>query len=131
VVIPKGGRDPSLPKSYRPISLLATLGKVLEAVVANRISALVEKYQLPTPNNFGARRRRSCEQALNILIEKIHDAWPEGNLHSLNAHKSVANESDTATYPKTSIGEYWLPKTRAPSTTACDLLHDSLVDPKF
>jgi len=32
VVIPKGGRDPSLPKSYRPISLLTTLGKVLEAV---------------------------------------------------------------------------------------------------
>lgn len=54
VVIPKGGRDPSLPKSYRPISLLATLGKVLEAVVANRISALVEKHQLLPPNHFGA-----------------------------------------------------------------------------
>ena len=84
VVIPKGGRDPSLPKSYRPISLLATLGKVLEAVVANRISALVEKHQLLLPlNHFGARRRRSCEQALNILIEKIHDAWREGKVLSL------------------------------------------------
>ncbi|KAJ5117672.1 hypothetical protein N7448_011304 [Penicillium atrosanguineum] len=83
VVIPKGGRDPSLPKSYRPISLLATLGKVLEAVVANRISALVEKHQLLPPNHFGARRRRSCEQALNILIEKIYDAWREGKVLSL------------------------------------------------
>jgi hypothetical protein len=83
VVIPKGGRDPSLPKSYRPISLLATLGKALEAVVANRISALVEKHQLLPPNHFGARRRRSCEQALNILIEKIHDAWREGKVLSL------------------------------------------------
>ena len=83
VVIPKGGRDSSLPKSYRPISLLATLGKVLEAVVANRISALVEKHQLLPPNHFGARRRRSCEQALNILIEKIHDAWREGKVLSL------------------------------------------------
>jgi hypothetical protein len=83
VVIPKGGRDPSLPKSYRPISLLATLGKVLEAVVANRISVLVEKHQLLPPNHFGARRRRSCEQALNILIEKIHDAWREGKVLSL------------------------------------------------
>ena len=83
MVIPKGRRDLSLPKSYRPISLLATLGKVLEAVVANRLSALVEKHQLLPPNHFGARRRRSCEQALNILIEKIHDAWREGKVLSL------------------------------------------------
>lgn len=83
VMMPKGGRDPSLPKSYRPISLLATLGRVLEAVVTNRISVLVEKHQLLPPNYFGARRRRSCEQALNILIEKIHDAWREGKVLSL------------------------------------------------
>ena len=83
VVLPKGGRDPSLPKSYRPISLLATLGKVLEAVVANRISALVEKHKLLPSNHFGARRRRSCEQALNVLVEKIHDAWREGSVLSL------------------------------------------------
>ena len=73
VVLPKGGRGPSLPKSYRPISL-ATLGKALEAVVANRTSALVEKRQILPTNHFGARRRRSCEQALNIIVEKLHDA---------------------------------------------------------
>ena len=83
VVIPKGGRDPSLPKSYRPISLLATLGKVLEAVIANRISALVKKHQLLPLKHFGARRRRSREQALNILIEKMNDAWREGKVLSL------------------------------------------------
>jgi hypothetical protein len=83
VVLPKGGRDPSLPKSYRPISLLATLGKALEAVVANRISALVEKHQLLPSNHFGARRRRSCEQALNILVEKVFDAWRDGKVLSL------------------------------------------------
>lgn len=70
MVIPKGGRDPSLPKPYRPISLLATLGNVLEAVIANRISALVQNHQLLPPNHLGARRRRSREQALNALIEK-------------------------------------------------------------
>ena len=82
VVLPKGGRDPSLPKSYRPISLLATLGKVLEAVVANTISTLVEKHQLLPSNHFGARQRRSCEQALNVLVEKMHDAWREGKVLS-------------------------------------------------
>ncbi|KAJ6103662.1 reverse transcriptase (RNA-dependent DNA polymerase) domain-containing protein, partial [Penicillium sp. IBT 16267x] len=36
-----------------------------------------------TPESFGARRRRSCEQALNIPVEKIHDAWREGKVLSL------------------------------------------------
>ena len=53
VVFPKGGRDPSLPKSYRPISL-ATPGKALEAVVANRISAPIERHQLLPSNHSGA-----------------------------------------------------------------------------
>jgi hypothetical protein len=83
VVLPKGGRDLSLPKSYCPISLLATLGKALEAVVANRVSVLVEKHGLLLLNYFGARRRRSCEHALNILVEKIFDAWREGKVLSL------------------------------------------------
>lgn len=83
VVLPKAGRDPSLLKSYRPLSLLATLEKALEAVVANRISAIVGKHHLLPPNHFGARRRRSYELALNTLIEKIHDAWRERKVLSL------------------------------------------------
>ena len=39
VPLKKGNKDDyTLPKNYRPISLLATLGKVMEAVVATRIS---------------------------------------------------------------------------------------------
>lgn len=71
----KPGRDYTMPKAYRPISLLATISKGLDTVVARRVSYLAEEYQLLPHNHFGARRKRSCEQALNVLVEKIYEAW--------------------------------------------------------
>ncbi|GFG00714.1 hypothetical protein IFM53868_10832 [Aspergillus udagawae] len=47
VVLRKPGKpDYSNPGAYRPISLLNTLGKLLEAVVAQRLLYLTEKYSL-------------------------------------------------------------------------------------
>jgi hypothetical protein len=65
----------TLAKTWRPISLLDTLGKVLESVVAERISHAVETYGLLPTNHFGARKRRSAEQALLLLQEQIYIAW--------------------------------------------------------
>jgi hypothetical protein len=62
-------------KAWRPISLLSTLGKLLEAVVAERISFAVETYGLLPANHFGARKQRSAEQALLLLQERIYTAW--------------------------------------------------------
>jgi hypothetical protein len=62
-------------KAWRPISLLSTLGKLLEAVVAERISFAVETYGLLPVNHFGARKQRSAEQALLLLQERIYTAW--------------------------------------------------------
>ena len=67
--------DYSVPKAYRPISLLETISKGLEAVVARRLSYLAETYRLLPENHFGGRPQRSAEQALNLLVEKIHEAW--------------------------------------------------------
>jgi hypothetical protein len=63
------------PNAYRPISLLKTISKGLEAVVARRLSYLAETYRLLPENHFGGRPHRSAEQALNLLVEKIHEAW--------------------------------------------------------
>ncbi|KJZ68315.1 hypothetical protein HIM_12296 [Hirsutella minnesotensis 3608] len=46
--------DYTLAKAWRPISLLSTLGKILEAVVAERISYAVEAHGLLPANHFGA-----------------------------------------------------------------------------
>ncbi|KZL88177.1 reverse transcriptase, partial [Colletotrichum incanum] len=64
-----------LAKAWRPISLLATLGKVLESVIAERISHAVESYGLLPTNHFGARKQRSAEQALLLLQEQVFTAW--------------------------------------------------------
>ena len=75
--------DYTVPKAYRPISLLPTLGKVLELVVARRLSFWAETYSLLPEGQFGARPRRSCDQALVLLMEKIKEAWRRGKILSL------------------------------------------------
>jgi exonuclease III/ribonuclease HI len=79
----KPGRDETLLNSYRPISLLSTLGKMLEAVIAQRLSYYAEVFGLLPPNHFGARKKRSSEQALNLLVEKIYEAWREKKVLSV------------------------------------------------
>ncbi|KAE8551008.1 hypothetical protein EYB25_007240 [Talaromyces marneffei] len=73
----------SLAKAWRPISLLSTLGKILEAVIAERISYAVETFGLLPTNHFGARKRRSAEQALLLLQEEIFKAWRNRKVLSL------------------------------------------------
>ena len=65
----------TIAKAWRPISLLATLGKLLESVIAERISHAVETYGLLPTSHFGARKQRSAEQALLLLQEQIYAAW--------------------------------------------------------
>ncbi|KAJ5494161.1 hypothetical protein N7463_010248 [Penicillium fimorum] len=65
----------TIAKAWRPISLLATLGKILESVVAERISHAVETHGLLPTSHFGARKQRSAEQALVLLQEQIYAAW--------------------------------------------------------
>jgi endonuclease/exonuclease/phosphatase family metal-dependent hydrolase len=75
--------DYTVAKAWRPISLLSTLGKIMEAVVAERISYAVETYGLLPANHFGARKRRSAEQALLLLQEQIYKAWRARKVLSL------------------------------------------------
>lgn len=70
-----GKPDYTKPKAFRPISLLPTISKGLEAVIAARLSYLAEEKGLLPKNHFGARPKRSAEQALNVLVERIHEAW--------------------------------------------------------
>ena len=78
-----GKEDYTIAKAWRPISLLATLGKILESVVAERISHAVETHGLVPTNHFGARKQRSAEQALILLQEQIYTAWRGRKIVSL------------------------------------------------
>jgi hypothetical protein len=78
-----GKADYTIPKVFRPISLLPTISKGLGAAIAARLFFITETYSLLPSNHFGARPRRSTEQALNALVEKIYQAWRQGKILSL------------------------------------------------
>ncbi|KXG45142.1 reverse transcriptase [Penicillium griseofulvum] len=76
VVLRKPGKpDYSTPGTYRPISLLNTLGKLLESVIVRRLSYLAEKHDLLPNSQFGGRPGRTTEQALLVLSNAIDQAW--------------------------------------------------------
>ena len=59
------------------------LSKVLEAIVAERISYLVKVYGLLPKNHFGARKRHDTTQALELLQERIYEVWHHKKVLSL------------------------------------------------
>ena len=84
VALRKPGKpDYTVPKAYRPISLLPTISKILEKIVARRLSFLTETYNLVPANHFGGRPKKSSEQAVDIIVEQIHKAWRGGKVLSL------------------------------------------------
>jgi retron-type reverse transcriptase len=76
VVLRKPGKpDYSDPAAYRPIALLNTLGKIIESIVARRLSRLAEDHKLLPETQYGARPGRSTEDALLNLQEEIRAHW--------------------------------------------------------
>ena len=66
--------DYSIPKAYRVISLLNCLGKVLERIIARRLSILAETTDLLDHSQIGGRLRKSAVDAAMLLTNKIQQA---------------------------------------------------------
>jgi hypothetical protein len=65
-VLRKPGKDNyTVPKAYRPIALLNTVGKVMDAVIARRLNYLVETHHVLPETHIGGRKMRSTEHALS------------------------------------------------------------------
>ncbi|RKL20549.1 hypothetical protein BFJ72_g15022 [Fusarium proliferatum] len=80
VILKKPGKDNyTIPKAYRPIALLNTTGKVMEAIMAKRLSYIAETHGLLPDTHMGGRKLRSTEHALHLIIDKIYDAWNAGS----------------------------------------------------
>ncbi|KAK9445095.1 hypothetical protein VB005_01558 [Metarhizium brunneum] len=99
VVLRKQGKDDyAQPKSYRPIALLNTLGKVMEAIMANRLAYLADVHHLLPSRHTGGRKLASTEHAIHFLLQRIHQAWSEGKVASLllldvsGAYDNVSHE---------------------------------------
>jgi hypothetical protein len=73
VVIPKGKGDPSLPTSWRGISKKCIPGKVLSAMMSNRLYDYLASCSLLPPNQHGFMRGLSTETAVAQLLGAIYD----------------------------------------------------------
>ena len=69
VFVPKSGKDPRQPSSYRPISLLEVPGKCLEKLINERMVNYAEENGIQDPNQYGFRPRRGCTRAIALGYE--------------------------------------------------------------
>ena len=70
-------------KAWRPIALLNTTGKLMEAIAAARLSKIAEEAGLLPDIQMGFRKGRSTEAALFLLASQVEKVWKEGMVASL------------------------------------------------
>lgn len=71
IALPKPGKDPTNPKSYRPISLLCTFSKIFEKLIQKRMLNHINKNSLLSDNQFGFRKERSTVTQLFRVLDSI------------------------------------------------------------
>jgi hypothetical protein len=76
----KPGKDPALPSSYRPITLLFTIGKIFENILLARILHEVSERGLLRDEQFRFRPRHSTSLQLARLVERITRNFGEKGL---------------------------------------------------
>jgi hypothetical protein len=93
VMIPKPGKDPTNPLSYRPISLLNIAGKVFEKILSTRLKNFLEINNLLPPEQFGFRSERST---INPILEFHTDTTRYANLkeHTLAVFLDIERAFD-------------------------------------
>jgi len=64
-----------LERPGRLAEFLNTMGKLLELVIARRITGLAEANNLLPDTQMGARKGRSAETALQLITEQVHTIW--------------------------------------------------------
>lgn len=114
VVLRKQGKsDYQLAKSYRPVALLNTIGKFLEAVIARRISYAVETKNLLPRTHLGGRRGISTDHAIHMIIDRIKTAWGKGKpvvsllmLDVSGAYDNVSHERLLHNLKKRRLGHF-------------------------
>lgn len=82
IAIPKPGKNHSSPDSYRPISLLVSMSKVLEKIIKQRVIDFIEDNNILPVQQYGFRSEHNTTQPL-VRIKKIVK-------ENFNAGKSTA-----------------------------------------
>jgi hypothetical protein len=82
IIIPiaKHGKDPSSVDNYRPISLTSCVGKLLEKMVATRLSWFLESNNILTDTQFGFRQALSTTNPILNLQSEILQTVTRGKI---------------------------------------------------
>ena len=80
ISILKPVKDPALPSSYQPISVLDTIGKLFEKILPVRILQVVNERGLLRDAQFGFRPKHSTSLQLARLVERITRNFGEKRL---------------------------------------------------
>ncbi|KAF0749412.1 Uncharacterized protein FWK35_00029453, partial [Aphis craccivora] len=85
-MIPKPDKSPDLPSSYRPITLLPFLGKLLERLILKRLLPYISTNNILPDSQFGFRSAHSTIHHIHkssvSIIEKILFGVPQGGILS-------------------------------------------------
>ncbi|WQF90414.1 Putative reverse transcriptase domain-containing protein [Colletotrichum destructivum] len=79
-----GKSNHTAPEACRPIALLNTVGKIMDATtIARRLSYLAKTHGLLPDSYKSGRNQRFTEHALHRIVDRIYEAWGSGKIASL------------------------------------------------
>jgi hypothetical protein len=78
IILKPGKASYSTPKSFRPIVLLNTLGKLVEKMLAHRLQFDSVAHNAFEPNQFGGIAQRSTKDAGIYLTHLVRAGWAKG-----------------------------------------------------
>ena len=70
-----GKANYTISRSYKPISLLPVMGKIMETIVSRQLSRLLESRRLLSPFQFGFRTGKEVMGACNRLTHDVIQAF--------------------------------------------------------
>ena len=73
----KRGKGKTNPSSYRPVSLLSCVGKLMERGITRRLTCFLETNNVFSPSQTGYRQHRSTEDQLALLSQDIEISFQE------------------------------------------------------
>ena len=84
ILLEKGGkRDLTLVKSYKVISLLNYMGKVLEKVVSKQLSHFSKNFMKLYQDQMRVRKERYAIDTVASLVHKVEQQWAEKKLAAI------------------------------------------------
>lgn len=75
IMIPKPGKPPNDVKSYRPISLLPTISKLLEITIQRRLQVYIDRFKVIPSHQFGFRKSHATTDQIHRITDVIEKAF--------------------------------------------------------